>query len=124
MNKRNFFKGLVALLAMPSTIYARIVSKPKAPSEQYFFNIVEGGFVKEAYVDSFKDVRVGMLFTTTRWWGVEGGTVFEVTGISPDHSEVMLVAPRSSMKHWPKGSSRLIGLPYSNVGQFTFYVRA
>jgi hypothetical protein len=60
MNKRNFFKGLVALLAMPSTIYARIVSKPKPAPFHYFFKREEG-FVVQVDVRSPQDVREGML---------------------------------------------------------------
>lgn len=119
MNKRNFFKGLVALLAMPGNIYAKVFTKPKPPEVPCMFNSVERTFVRELQFCSFDQIQVGMLFTTTASWG-NGDIIFEVVSLVSGHA---FVTPRNfpSNPDWPMGMARILYFEQAKFSDFTFY---
>lgn len=119
INKRNFFKGLVALLAMPSNIYAKIfTSKPKAAPYRYFFKMEEG-FVVQVDVRSPQDIQEGMLVEC-------GSEIHKVTSKFPDPPVKLTVIRAYNIDDKSQYQLFWFDDPMSPVQleRYKFYVRA
>lgn len=123
MNKRNFFKGLMALLAMPANIYAKVFERNKERDRlEYLFNSSRGIFTGLS-IESFSQIRIGMFFTTTAEWGLNG-SIFEVVGVEQSNCAfVKPFGPSFELQGWPSGMSRKLYFERATLSAFNFYAR-
>ena len=78
----------------------------------------------EVKAKSFDEIRAGMLFTTTSWWGMDGA-LFQVVELGSGYAFVTPCEafPNPTWMRWPSGMSRKLDFEKAMFSDFTFYAR-